>query len=124
MSAHRQYQDPRALGSRRPDRPGLAPPEAAAIERMMWPRPYADAPARGLENASPWFGAPVPWTTPLGSEAGAACDRETRSDPDRRTAAESGRRSACPARVFLPRPKKLDGGQGQPEPRENETLGG
>src|ERR1700730_14885711 len=112
MPTHRQYQDPRALGSRRPDRPGLALPEAAAIERMIWPRPYADAPVRGLENASPWFGAPVPWTGPLGSEAGAAFDRATRSDPDHRTDAESGRRSARPARVFLPRPTKSGCGRG------------
>ena len=27
----------------------------------MWPKPCADAPAQGLENALPRFGAPVPW---------------------------------------------------------------
>src|SRR5450631_927854 len=112
MPAHRRYQDPRALGSRRPDRPGLALPEAAAIERMMWPRPYADAPARGLENASPRFGAPVPWTGLLCSEAGAAFDRATRPDRGRRMDAENGHRSAFPVREALPPPTKSACGRG------------
>src|SRR5205823_6537820 len=103
---HRRYQDLRAQGSRRPDQPGLVPPEAVTIERTTSPKPYAGAPAQVLENALPWFGAPVPWSGRPRSGAGAAFDRASRPDRGRRMDAENGHRSACRVRVALPRPTK------------------